>query len=289
MCRHAVVALMGSSLVFHGWLPGQGAPTPGSVTRLPGWNIEFSLPVGWRIAQEQGRVRMLASTSEPGMIFIAPGLYENADEMIADLTRLYASMNQMPTPVEMPASALIGGLPAMVATYDSQDQTLRPVRARYVNVLTPHGTGLNLLAMSAPEHFDRLRVTVERLAASVIAATPDPENGAMAALAGTWRRAPEERATTSAERSPLSAEESVTFDGHGGYRWRSFSFMSQYGRLSGSATASTVTTAAGQVDVGSYAVLGNRLVLRGSRGQFALEFELEGDRLVIGGKRYERQ
>jgi hypothetical protein len=289
MRRHAVAALMGSSLALDGSLAAQSAPAPGSVTRLPGWNIEFSLPIGWRIAQTQGHVRMLASTSEPGMIFIAPGLYDSADEMIADVTRLYASMNQMPTPVEVPASARIGGLPAMVATYDSQDQTLRPVRARYVNVLTPHGTGLNLLAMSAPEHFDRLRLTVERLAASVIAQMPDPENGAMAALAGTWRLAPDERAAASAERSAPSADESVTFDGRGGYQWESFSFVTQFGRLSGSRTTNTVTTASGQVDVGRYTVLGNRLVLRGRRGQFALEFELEGEHLVIGGKTYRRQ
>ena len=288
MRHRAVAVLLVPWIVSPTWLAAQGAPAPASVTRLPAWNIEFSLPPGWRIAQTHGRVRMLASAAEPGMIFVAPGLYESADEMIADLARLYTSMNQMATPVEMPASAVIGGLPAMVATYDSQDQTLRPVRARYVNLLTPYGTGLNLLAMSPPEHFNRIRITLERLAASVIALTPEPENGATVALEGTWRLAAGEGAgAAGADRG--AQDESVTFDGHGGYRWESFSFVAQYSRLSGSGPASTLTTTTGQVDVGSYAVLGDRLVLKGSRGQFALEFELRDNRLVAGGKTYHRQ
>lgn len=228
---------------------------------------------------------MLASTSEPGLIFVAPGLYDSSDEMNTDVARFYAAMNQMATPVELPAIALIGGLTATVATYDSQDQTLKPVRSRAVNLLTPYGTGLNLLAMTTPEHFDGLRATVERLAASVIALAPDPENGATAALAGTWRLASGDGVSA----GNVGSEETVTFDGRGGYRWDSFSFVAQYGLLSGSGSGGTATTASDELDVGTYAVLGNRLVLKGRQGQYALEFELAGDRLVAGGKTYRRQ
>ena len=163
-----------------------GPPAVGGQSRFAGWNIEYTLPQGWTVAQSVGRLQTLASNTEAGAIFLAPGMYRNANEAIADLSQFYQLLNLQGYPVEPPQSTTIAGLQAIVATYVSTDQTGRTVQGRFISLLTPHGTGLNMLAMTTADHMPRLRATLERLAASVKAEPPAVNQQAVAALAGTW-------------------------------------------------------------------------------------------------------
>ncbi|MGH7720659.1 MAG: hypothetical protein ACREON_17665 [Gemmatimonadaceae bacterium] len=282
-----VVALL--PFTFCSTLLAQGGPAPSSVSLLAGWNVEFSPPAGWRVARTVGRVQMLASSSEPGSIFIAPGLYTSAEEAISDLTALYTSMNLMAVPVEQPAQALIAGLRATVATYDSQDQTMRHVRARFINLLGAHGTGLNLLAMTTPEHFDRLRYTLERLAATVQVGAPIVNQAAVEALSGTWVLSSRERGPDASSAGGARAhDESIAFDGRGAFHWRSSPLASADGRI---AAASPFASAGGvpeNGDHGRYVVIGNTLILRGQKGQFTFDVALDGNRLIALGRTYVR-
>jgi hypothetical protein len=42
-------------------------------------------------------------------------------------------------------------------------------------------------------------------------------------------------------------------------------------------------------DAGTYTVIGNTLVFKGSKGQIAVDYQLQGGQLVAGGKTYLRQ
>jgi hypothetical protein len=118
-----------------------GPATQAGRSNLEGWSIEYQMPQGWRVVQSLGRIQMLGSDTEPGAIFVAPGLYTSPNEAIADLTLFYQSMNLVGHPTEPPGETTIAGLRAVTATIASQDQMMRPVHGRFIGMLTPHGTG----------------------------------------------------------------------------------------------------------------------------------------------------
>ncbi|MGZ7065571.1 MAG: hypothetical protein ACXVI6_04370 [Candidatus Aminicenantales bacterium] len=251
-----------------------------------GWNITYTLPPGWQVAQRLGRTQILSSQTEAGVIFLGAGAYRNAQEAIADLSLAYQKMNLRATPVEQPQQTTISGLQAVVATYVSQDQSGRNVQGRFISVFTRHGTGLNMLAMTTPEQMPKLKATLERLAGTVQASPPAVNNQAVAALAGNWifysgSAGGGSRVTGGTSNS---YEETLVLDGRGNFRWQSSASVS--------ADASGYSGSAGQAtsnaDQGTYTVIGTSLVFRGTKGQLIVDFELQGNRLVVGGKAYGR-
>ena len=265
--------------------PG-GPPAAGSQGRFAGWNIEYSLPQGWTLAQNMGRLQTLASNTEAGAIFLAPGMYHNANEAMTDLSQFYQLLNLQAYPMEPPQGTTIAGLQATVATYVSTDQTGRTVQGRFISLLTPHGTGLNMLAMTTPDQMPKLRATLERLAASVKASPPTVNQQAIAALAGTWMlyAGASGGGSSVTGSTSHSHEESVVFDGRGSYRWQSSSSVSVttpgYSGGAGRATS--------DADQGTYTVIGSTLVMKGTKGQFTADFQIQGNRLVADGKTYLR-
>ena len=271
------------------------APTPLAIPRdqpgartalLPAWNIRYDLPPGWQVGRSLGRVQVLASTTEAGALFIAPGLYASFDEMVADLLQFYQSMKLMATPVQQPVGATFAGLRALTATYRSQDQMGQVVEGRYVALLTPHGTGLALLGMTTPQQMPQLAATVERLAATVQAQAPEVNHRAIAALAGRWiyyaGRA--EGATRSMGGYSHSYDEFVTFDGRSAFQWQSSASVS----VTVPQDAGGAGRAEANSDQGTYTVIGGTLILKGRRGQMAFELQLMGDRFSADGRIYVR-
>lgn len=282
-------------LIFSGILQTEGVPASpqsgkpsavGSQSRFTGWNIEYTIPQGWSVAQRAGRLQVLASNTEAGAIFLAPGMYRNANEAIADLSQFYQLLNLQGYPIEQPKSTTIAGLQATVATYQSTDQTGRPVQGRFIALLTPHGTGFNMLAMTTPDQMTKLRSTLERLAGTVKAEAPAVNQQAVAALAGTWvlYSGAYGGGSSVTGSTSHSHEESVVFDGRGNYRWQSSSSVSVttpgYSGGAGSATS--------DADQGTYTVIDNTLVMKGTKGQFIFDFQIQGNKLSAGGKTYLR-
>ncbi len=266
-----------------------GSPTGSSApSSFPGWSIGYALPAGWRVGQSLGRLQILASNSDAGAIFIAPGLYARPDEAVADLSVFYQQMQMQAYPVEELRETIIAGMRAVVATYASQDQMGRIVHGRYIALLTPHGTGLNMLAMTTPEQMGRLGATLERLAASVTARAPNVNQRAVAQLAGRWiyYDGKSNPITTSSGGSSRSHEEWVVFDGRGGFQWQSATMFSVTtpGMSAGGASGSSE-----DADQGTYTVIGNTLVFKGRKGQLAVDFQTDGERLVAVGKTFVRQ
>lgn len=251
------------------------------------WNISYKVPPQWQVAQRLGRLEMLTSNTAAGAIFVAPGLYRSFDEALADLSAFYQSMNLQAYPVEQPTQSTIAGMQAMTATYASQDQSGHTVQGRFIALLTPHGTGVNMLAMTTPEQMSGLRAVLEQVAASVKASPPDVNQQAMAALAGTWilYAGNYEGGTKVGGTTSHSHEETVVFDGRGSFQYQSTSTVMVVtpGYTGGGDGASQTS------DAGSYTIIGNTLVFKSSKGQIAVDFQLQGGQLVAGGKTYLRQ
>jgi len=272
------VAATPYGLTAPGPAEGQGA--------FAGWNITYTVPPGWQVAQTLGRTQILSSQTEAGVIFLGAGAYRNAQEAIADLSLAYQTMNLKAMPIEQPQQTTVAGLQAVVATYVSQDQYGRTVQGRFISVFTPHGTGLNMLAMTTPEQMPKLKSTLERMAATVQASPPAVNNQAVAALAGNWifysgSTGGGNRVTGGTSNT---YEESLVLDGRGNFRWQSSASVS--------ADASGYSGSAGQAtnnaDQGTYTVIGTSLIFRGTKGQLIVDFELQGNRLVVAGKTYGR-
>ena len=176
-------------------------PNATSGTALTDWNISYRMPATWRVGQTIGRLQMIVSNTDAGMIFLAPGMYATPQDAIADLNRQ-----------------------------------------------------------------------------------------AMAALAGQWilYDGKVDPVTTSSGGASHSYEETVVFDGQGSYRWSSASQVSVTtpGISAGAGSANGSTT---DGDQGSYTVIGNTLVLKGTKGQLAVDFQLGNGQLIAAGKRYVRQ
>jgi hypothetical protein len=262
-------------------------PQSGGQSSFPGWNIRYTVPPAWTVARIIGRSHVLASQTEAGIIFLGAGMYGTPQEALTDLDAAYRMLNLQATPVEPPQRTTIAGFSAVTATYVSMDQAGRQVQGRYVALFTPHGTGLNMLAMTTPELMPRLRATLEALANTVQATAPAVNAHAIVALAGSWiyyagAAGGGSRVTGSTSNT---YEETVVFDGRGGFRWQSSASVSAeapgYTGGAGGASANN--------DQGTYTVIGSSIVFKGSRGQIIADFELQDNRLVIGGKAFGRQ
>src|SRR5262245_18859959 len=83
------------------------APNAASSTALTDWNITYRMPASWRVGQTIGRLQMIVSNTEAGMIFVAPGMYSTPQEAVGDLSAFYQQMQLQAYPVERPAMATI--------------------------------------------------------------------------------------------------------------------------------------------------------------------------------------
>ena len=85
-------------------------PNATSGTALTDWNISYRMPANWRVGQTIGRLQMIVSNTDAGMIFLAPGMYATPQDAIADLSTFYQQMQMQAYPVEQPAMGTIAGL-----------------------------------------------------------------------------------------------------------------------------------------------------------------------------------
>jgi hypothetical protein len=76
----------------------------------------------------------------------------------------------------------------------------------------------------------------------------------------------------------------VVFDGRGNYRWQSSSSVS----VSTPGYSGDAGRATSDADQGTYTVIGNTLVTKGTKGQLAVDIQIQGNRLVAGGKTFLR-
>jgi hypothetical protein len=252
---------------------------------LQGWNMQYDVPAAWQVSQNLGRVQMLASTTEAGAIFVSPGLYTNFNEVTVDVATFYQSLGHVAYPVEQPAQTTIAGMQAMAGTYMSQDQMGQQVHSRIIALLTPHGTGIVLMAMTTPQQMPQLRGTLDRIANSVAAEAPRVNQQAVAALRGRWMYYAGQATgvTRPLGGSSRSHEEYVTFDGTGYFQWQSSTSLSVT-----TPGAAGVGSAGSNSDQGTYTVIGNTLVLKGQQGQQAFDIQILPDRVIANGRTYLR-
>jgi hypothetical protein len=262
-------------------------PTGGEQVVFPGWNLGYTPPDGWYVRQTVRRVHVLGSEAEQGTIFLAPGLYESADDVLVSmksfsrLARINARLTQGPN------DTTFAGLPAVLASFSGEGEFGRPIATRLAGVFSPHGTGMLVLGVAPPAGFQQMRRSVEALAATVTAQPPDVKPGAAHDLVGLWLRYRDGQPPgPDPERDETrSIEDTIEFEEGGTYVWKSSVYLAAEAR----GRADDPTTTAGESDRGVYRVIGDVLVLKGQAGQRVYDLSLSGDRLSLDGATYYRR
>ena len=185
---HRVLATTLAITCVTGPVAGQIAGTGGRPA-FDGWNMSYSVPSGWQIAQQTGRVHTLLTTAgaQGPVIYVGPGMHQSFNDAGADLSKGFTALGLTGMPTGQPASLTIGGMQAMSADYMGQTQTGLMVQAHVVSVLTPHGTGFLVLGLAAAQQPGEMPAAVDRLAQSLqVGGPPRPNPQAVAALRGRW-------------------------------------------------------------------------------------------------------
>ncbi len=251
------------------------------------WSISYDLPAGWQVAQRMGRVHGLTMGSQDAVIYVGPGMYQNFNEVAVDLGKGFQALGLTGIPTGPPTSSTIRGMQAMTASYTGQNQMGMPLQAKVIAILTPHGTGLIVTGIAAPQRMAPIGTAVEQIAQSIEAAGPPRTNAqAVAALQGRWMlyAGKAEAVTSTSGGSSRSYEEVLQFDGQGRFSWQSSASVS--------VTTPGITGSAGGAqsssDDGSYTVIGSTLVLRGRQGQSAFDVQILPDRIIADGRTFIR-
>ena len=126
--RAAALCLAFSSLARGAAAQIMSAPaaTPNASpgTALADWNVTYRLPAGWRVGQSLGRLQMLVSNTEAGVVFLAPGLYSTPQEAMADLSVFYQQMQTQGYPIEQPVMGTIWSVDVVQRPVDARDESV---------------------------------------------------------------------------------------------------------------------------------------------------------------------
>ena len=220
-------------------------PNAASGSDLAGWNVSYALPSGWRVGQTIGRLQMIVSNTDAGMIFLAPGMYASPQEAMADLSVFYQQMQMQAYPVEAPAMGTIAGLRSVSAMYASTDQMGRAVQGRYAALLTQERDAASALSRDDAGQMPALRAGWQQMLYNG-QSTPGTS------VSSGYR--------TAMRRPPCSMAE--------GYRWSSNTQV----MVSASGSYGGPRWAPGDGDQGTHTVIGTRSSSR-AQGQLAVDFQ----------------
>ena len=254
---------------------------------FPGWNAGYRLPQGWFVRQTVGRVHVLGSEREAGAIFVAPGLYEGVDDVLADMDAFFRLARISGRPSEGPADTTLAGLSAVIASFSGQSEHGRPVSARVAGVFSPHGTGIVAVGVAAPTAFPDMKGAVESLAATVTAGPPQVNREAARKLVGLWTRYRDGRPPSpdAQQDEGRSIEDTIEFERGGNFIWKSSIYLAAEAR----GRADDPSTPAGESDRGLYRVIASILVLKGQVGQRVYTLTQSDNRLSLDGATYYRR
>ena len=250
---------------------------------LPGWNVSFAVPTGWRVLQNSGRAAALADSLDSSAIFVAAGFLATAADAADELRAMFEDLHYVATPVREPADTTIAGRRALIAHYRGAGRA-GPVETRAAVVFTTHGTGVTVLGLASGDRSDAVAEIVVRVAASLDAAAPHTNEAWIAGLAGHWQYVPPASAAKDSSAAGRAViDEWLEFDGRERFTWRSRTIVSVHVPGTGPLTAEASS------DSGTYSVVGSTLVLRGQARRRALDIHLAGERLSLGGRVFQRK
>lgn len=262
-------------------------PAGSEQVEFPGWNLAYTLPDGWYVRQTVGRVHVLLSEAEQGSIFLAPGLYESADDVLVGMNSFSRLARISARLTQGPSDTTLAGLPAVLASFSGEGEFGRPIATRLAGVFTPYGTGMLVLGVAPPPAFEEMRQSVEALAATVMAQPPDVNPDAARRLVGLWLRYRDGQppGADPEQDETRSIEDTIEFEDGGSFVWKSSVYLAAEAR----GRADDPNTTAGESDRGAYRVIGDVLVLKGRQGQRVYDFSQSDDRLLLDGATYYRR
>ncbi len=243
--------------------------------------MRYDVPAGWRTAQNVGRLRVLEGP-EGSSLYVGPGAYTTTDEAVKDLSAFLSTLGIVGQPMSPPVQSRVANMPALSMTLQLRDRTGRDLRAVYTCVISPHGTGLNLLGVAAPQQLEQTRASADKLLATLVMGAPVLNQTLMQAIGGKWTLYSGSSDRGGSGSISTGHDETVEFDGRGRFAWQSSSYTS------GSVSGTSVTGDSQQADAGSYSIIGNTLIFRGRTGTLAVDFTYDAHHLSAGGRTFIR-
>jgi hypothetical protein len=275
--RHTLAAI---ALLALPLAPGQAQA---GRERLPGWNVTFGVPTGWRVARVSGRAAALTDSLDASAVFVTAGYLATGDEAAAELRAMFADMHYEATAIGAPRDTTIAGRRVQLVHFQGSGRA-GPVDTRAAVLFTTHGTGVTVVAFAPARNSAPLGQVVVRIAASIEAAAPTINSAWVSALGGHWTYVPPPGAARDSTAAGKAAiDEWLEFDGRERFTWSSRTVVSV------SVPGASPLVAEADRDSGTYTVVGNTLVLRGEARRRLLDIQLDGDRLSIGGRAYRRK
>jgi hypothetical protein len=251
--------------------------------RLPGWNVTFGVPAGWRVVRNSGRAAALVDTLEASAVFVTASYLATGSEAAAELRAMFADMHYEATAVGAPRDTMISGSRAQLAHFQGSGRA-GLVETRVAVLFTPHGTGVTVFGLAPAGGAAALAGIVLRIAASIEAAAPAINAAWLSALVGHWTYIPPPGAAHDSSAAGKAAiDEWLEFDGRQQFTWSSRTVVTV------SVPGASPLVAEADRDSGTFTVVGNTLVLRGQSRRRVLDVQLAGDRLSIGGRSYRRK
>jgi len=155
--------------------PSQGAPGPLAADEVddPAWGLRFRIPAGWQLAQQDEGSWMLGSTSLPGMVLVWELELETLAELRSVVSQEIVDEGIRLSPRGGPEEAGQAGLGVEVEGTLGDAQ----VRGYAVGVISPHGAGVTVLAVTEPELYQEGHRHAARELAESVRFRPPPVFG----------------------------------------------------------------------------------------------------------------
>jgi hypothetical protein len=275
-----------------------GTSAQGEFTAQPGATVlnplpaSFKVPQNWKMGNQQLSTTLLVSDSEPGIIVVHAGIYENFESCLVALSKGFQELKMTGQVVEGPREEKIAGLNGIFASYQGQAQDGTPVAARYRAVLSGRGVGIMVCGITTPEQIHVQGPRVDEVARTFKLGEFVPDRAAMAAIVGQWAK--HQGSTSGSLSGPTggtssSSFASFTFNPDGTYSYSFEGSLSASTSVSDSGSQTSVFSGSSDSDQGRYFVAKGALILASSKGGCEIyEARMEGGRLVIGTVTYVR-
>jgi hypothetical protein len=250
----------------------------------PQWGVRFRIPPGWQLGQQEEGSWVLVSATVPGVVLVSELEVESLDELRRVVAGEIVDQGIRLTPGN--GSEAVGSEGLGVEVTGTLGDA--PVQGYAVGVVSPHGPGLTILAVTEPGRYEPAHREAARLLGESVRFRPPPVAGGdrwwQTQLAGQ-RLVRLGRSGTTGGGSQNRTTVTLCRDGRGGYLY-TYSMAMDVGGVFGNSSQRDEGEGRWEVVVRGGQPL---LVMRFHDGTvFEWTLSMENDRIHLDGRQYLR-
>ena len=252
-----------------------------------GWNMQYTVPSSRNVAYNKQGLQVLRSDTSQSLILVQRALLRSEKELNRQLHKL-AQMNQLQLTAKEPVQVTQSGNNQIVRGVFSAQSAYGQYTLRLAAVLSGQGTGLVVLGGSPPNEFPALRKEVDTLTSSAKVGVPQYNNGVVRGQFSTYSG---NSSGSYDDGARWSSETFYRFDGAGRYSTNNNSMVNVTTKGTSDSDAPDYIdsegyevrfggSSAGDIsetsDAGTYAVIGDMLMINTASGTSYHNFEIIG-------------